>query len=182
LLVLVFYAGVTYRLWVVSDQANRLNGESARLDQRAWVGPGKASFLQPVEPDKEFSLCVEIVNSGKTPALRFKGKISIQMQPIESLFLPDYRRDPLKKSKASVGTLLPGVPRCLHSPPTQLSSEVIDTLKSGEETFYVFGRVEYGDVFGGIHCTMFCYSLTRKLDDFGLCPTYNDLTDAKCED
>src|SRR5258707_14947191 len=49
LLTLFCYTIVTYGLWSVADQANRLNAQSARLDQRAWVSLNKITGSYAVE-------------------------------------------------------------------------------------------------------------------------------------
>ena len=55
-----------------------------------------------------------------------------------------------------------------------LTKEEIGLLNSGEEILYVFGRIEYRDIFHVVHLTTFCMQATPDLANFTDCSTYND--------
>lgn len=71
LLVLLWYTIITNGLWRVADQANRLNIENARLDQRAWVGLGPINILNKMTTSEPFRINARVGNSGNSPALNF---------------------------------------------------------------------------------------------------------------
>ena len=169
------FASIFILWWTLVETMN--NG---RLDQRAWVGPSKFHVPKMV-PDTDISFCVEITNSGKTPATRFKGVITGKLQSRGPVLTPDYAWDAITTPIDATSTLYPGVPLCLKTHPMKLSQSVVEFLQRGDGAYYVYGMVDYDDVFGASHCTMFCAVLKSDLIGFDACPTYNDITDTKCE-
>ena len=106
---------------------------------------------------------MKIINSGKTPALKFKGRITAQDLPKESQFYPDYRALPLGANE-TVGVILPNVSMILNTVPRgkKLEQEVVDGIKNGTIILYVYGELTYEDVSGRPHTTDFCVCSTCR--------------------
>ncbi|MGH9816448.1 MAG: hypothetical protein ACRD6I_10260 [Candidatus Acidiferrales bacterium] len=47
-------------------------------------------------------------------------------------------------------------------------------VSSGTHRFYLYGRVEYWDVFERPHWTTFCLYMANDLKSFRICDKYND--------
>jgi hypothetical protein len=50
---------------------------------------------------------------------------------------------------------------------------VIDSITSGTLKFFVYGRMDYVDVFQAQHWTIFCFQLTKNVE-WNSCPMHND--------
>lgn len=88
-----------------------------RDDQRAWVGP--VSFGTPTPPidvGNQPQVAVKIINSGKTPALKFKVKFTTRESPKDVIFLADYKALPLG-TKQTIAVILPNVNMMLNTVP-----------------------------------------------------------------
>ena len=50
----------------------------------------------------------------------------------------------------------------------------IALLTKGETIYYIYGKIDYTDVFGRPHTTKFCSYVRQDLQSLVMCPTYND--------
>ncbi len=157
--------------------------DGLRLDQRAWVGPSahttpsfsdnnRSTFLK-VGAKTPFG--VDVSNTGKTPARNMVGRIAVGVRSNREKFEP--KLGPVSDAP-SLATLFPGQHfRLSLSFPAgdgTVSQQMVDEITSGRSTLYVYGRIEYQDIFKGLHLTMFCLSMSREMDSFNSCSVYND--------
>jgi hypothetical protein len=157
--------------------------QGSHLDQRAWVGPievlpgdftigNKKVLLVPDIPGAKFG--VLIANSGKTPALHTTYAINRKYLASKERFIPTY--EGADNQAQSVSVIQPNMRMVLTTLPMNrgLTNEEIRQLGSGEEILYVFGHIEYTDVFKQLHTTTFCFSATWDLAGMVTCNEYND--------
>ncbi len=154
----------------------------ARTDQRAWIGTITVSPAQLKDTDnkpiylKEGSPAtfgVEIINSGKSPALNVTSTIAVSIRRNNVKFsdphLTPWGVVSMRVIQPQGHDMLPTRP--LTPPPT---NSVIESIKSGENILYLFGVITYKDIFQRSHQNTFCFYLYPSLDTFGNCDTYND--------
>lgn len=154
--------------------------EVSRSDQRAWVGmtevapewrdaDGKPLFIKE---GAHYHVGVTIVNSGRTPALKVRSKMRLWSFPANNKFVPDYGN----VTAQSVGVLPPQGKFIITSLPSLkiINTSDIASLKNGSQILYLYGQIEYEDIFGIQHRTTYCSTLAPTLDSFLVHSTYND--------
>ena len=184
-----------------------------RMEQRAWVGPthaltdayieeGKKSCVKEGQPAK----CgIIIINSGKTPARKLRGVVSLLTLKAAEKLVPSFDIDNATLPHSNVvmqpGTqllLLPTInslqiklPRFLIEPTDVkvvgnaevsvkemlFSKDDISDLASGKKILYMFGLITYEDIFKQSHWTKFCMYLSPDLTTFTGCSKYNETDD-----
>jgi len=128
--------------------------ESEERQLRAWVFVSQAAVKDPMQHDP-IEAHVVIKNAGQTPAydVRIFGGIIVANWPL------DRKLPPIDFSKAaSVGTLGPGMDgnqMCALQP--QLNASGIQDLNDGKAAIYVFGEIQYRDVFNRTRRTKYRY-------------------------
>lgn len=162
-------------------KAQAAASEQLRLDERAWVT--EVSISGEPQIDQPFAILVELRNTGKTPARHFQGKIVSDPSPRGAE--PD-----LAKLKAirytGSGILAPNSSKFLTTYPLKgsatekLPKEGMDEVKAS--TLYVFGRVEYDDIFDCHHWSTFCAFLDPRENyrKYSLCKQHNDADENRC--
>lgn len=148
--------------------------EQFHLDQRAWIAPyGISSFS--IQENTPLTFEVEITNSGKTPALEMTRDMMARSYLAGQKFLPVYEEPPANApEEASKGVMFPGVHAKINTaPPLLIPSKGIEQLKNRTIILYVYGRINYRDVFNVKHLTTFCFVVNKSLSYASACSTYN---------
>jgi hypothetical protein len=163
-----------------SKQAIDASIEISRRDQRAWVGiteiipPWRDPANNPlyIKEGSNFGASVTIINSGKTPALNIRSKIRLMAFPRNHKFAPDYGN----VQGQSVGVLQPqGKFKATSLPSYQpVNASDITSLKNSAMILYLYGEIQYEDIFKISHRTTYCSFLAQTLDSFVVNSTYND--------
>lgn len=157
--------------------------ETARLDQRAWVGvidvSGNPTLNQP------FIVTVQAKNTGKTFAKKLRSYVYFQSIPagVEPNFSPDNDHPP---GGQSITLVAPGGD--YKSQTDVLDEQEIKTVtqaqlddwKSGKKVFFVSGKLFYEDIFGCGHWTTCCFYLRRNLQGYSNYEKHNDADDNRC--
>jgi hypothetical protein len=154
--------------------------ETSHNDQRAWVGmtevtpewrdaDGKPLFIKE---GSHYHVGVTIVNSGRTPALRVRSKMRLWPFPVNDKFVPDYGN---ATTTQSVGVLPPQAKMTITSLASLgiIGASEIASLKNGSQILYLYGEIEYEDIFGIQYQTRYCSTLAPTLDSFLVHSTYN---------
>ena len=154
--------------------------EISRRDQRAWVGmtevtpewrdaEGKPLFIKE---GARYHVGVTIVNSGRTPALKVRSRMRLMSFP-DNKFVADYQN---VNERVSIGVLPPQGKFTLTSLPSYriINASDITSLKNGSVILYLYGEIEYEDIFRIPHRTTYCSFLAPTLDNFLVHSTYND--------
>jgi hypothetical protein len=145
---------------------------ASRTDQRAWVGPIRF-VLQDMQAPNPIKATATIVNSGKTPALHVKVRYIIHASDGE-IDIADYAKHPTE-------TLVSGTPFSMFpNTPIELNADTgstdelgIRSVNNGRKFLYMFGEIEYGDIFGREHQTRFCARYYWTTKQFAACGSYD---------
>lgn len=158
--------------------------ETARIDQRAWIG-GITITTKPATPQigEVLSIEVTIRNVGKTPAKQVEGHVVVE--PVASGASPkfEYAGDlsiklGLLQPNTDYLAILYPARSASTGQPAPLTGEVYSALQKGESRLYVHGRLDYRDIFKRSHWTTFCYSLRPPQFAFwDACAEHNDSDD-----
>jgi hypothetical protein len=152
-----------------------LTREMARLDQRAWVATdGADGALSAGQP---FVIHIKFKNTGKTFARH--AQITVKTEITKKDTLPNFNTlfDPPKNGKKPVTMIL--VPNAQYEMTTDpvegspFSQEQIDNIRDNQGLF-VFGRIDYADIFDRKHWTTFCYSYDVTKTEYSYCEKHND--------
>lgn len=156
-----------------------------RLDQRARISVNSVQAPQFKVGDKMLYLkagekpqfAATIANSGKTPARNVQlsaGYISLEKH-VKSSAVYD-RGDEIKSKAVLAPGPLGGIIQT-NAPQDPITQPFTDSIETGDSILYFFGEIRYQDVFfprTHEHTTVFCAFLSRSLDGFRACKTYND--------
>lgn len=156
-----------------SGEANRQSAESARdalaaaskaldaqielsrSEQRAWVTVDSAS-VGGVIAGSRLSGRLSISNSGRSPAMGLSGPQRIAFW--REAVLPEFM---LKREGAVVAgptVLGPGGALAISSSLGRgITQQEIDELLQGTAFLFIYGQVNYQDVFGAPHWTRYCF-------------------------
>lgn len=152
--------------------------ESLRLTrqgQRAWIGV-ESMDIRLLEVGKQTVAEVSFVNSGPTFARAHKMRATMHgaSDPFDvDLYAisPARPEAPLK----SVHVFVPKIPTSVRVTGTNLLDQTtMDRIQNGTVTLYVFGEVEYTDVFGVGHVTKYCGYWVPPKKKFASCEKYNE--------
>jgi hypothetical protein len=156
-----------------SEEAIRATQESMRLDQRAWLGFGDAKFTISAT---DMSAGFTARNVGKTPATKvitnvaWTGKIAGTPLTTKDIVYP--------QKNLESGTIFPSqifeVSNSLPKPVPAYQSRFVEELRGESRFLYVFGKIEYLDVFGLPHWTHYCVVVSQDLKGNRPCDIYND--------
>lgn len=133
--------------------------ESTRLDQRAWVGMMDIMAAE-IQGDRA-TFKVRVFNSGRSPALRVEHTFTVAVVPGNVRFRPTDQH------------ATPGPPPHVLQPgdsffgpvtsSTKFDSALLTAIKEQRVVVYVFGRIEYRDIFRELHVTRFCAQMLPDL-------------------
>jgi len=122
-------------------------------EQRAWVG------ITAIQPNWDVSppmIKVVLTNRGNSPALKVRHEVRLITKPLDEPFCCDdiTNADPIPKG--STTALLPGASYNVAPGLTQGQAIVVlQALQVGHRDVYLFGWIEYQDVFERCHRTTF---------------------------
>lgn len=188
------------------------NIKNFRVEHRAWVGTmqavtaaymegGKNRYVKEGQPAK----CgVILINSGRTPARKLRGVVSLLTLQAGEELTPKFEIDNttiphsnvvmqpgtqlmLLPSLNTLNIKLPGIlvetsdasmagtgDASVSVKEKPYSKADIDDLASGKKVLYMFGLITYEDIFNQSHWTKFCMYLSTDLSTFTGCPQYNE--------
>lgn len=122
---------------------------------RAWITVKAASY-EEIEEGKEINYTVTFVNSGNSPALNLTTHIECEIsntpvQPPREFTVRD--NNPSKAVVGPGGTFLAGGS---DNDNTILTEELVEKIKRGDLSIYVWAVVKYDDIFGQQRETGYC--------------------------
>ena len=143
------------------------------LSQRAWVTV-KNITLSELKEGKPITSKFNFFNSGNSPASKvsiysfMKTRNTPVPEPMEPI--PDEVRESVSiigSQSEFYGTLISK---------EILTTEAIQEISSGKVNIYVWGVVDYEDIFGSSHRTKFCFKNFDGGTIFSACPNNNEIT------
>jgi len=136
--------------------------DTARRQLRAYVGVGDPSF------DGKFpnNIMIEVENGGQTPAYNLRTHLNRKWISANEL-LPnnfDYPDFGSPNDKGSISYLNPGQKRIFTFP---MDHSELDKTRKGEIKLFIYGHVDYVDIYGVSRSSEFSYSYSGVNDDKG---------------
>ena len=158
------YAVFVYKgQWDASLAANKMNASNFRKSERAWVIPFDTEMRQTKDGRIYFDLIMK--NTGKTPALRFRG---IMAGTSNLSDIP--ATDPDNSFNETI--VPPESPYRFSTRETPLTEIDLAPNRAGKP-FMLYGTIRYEDIFGVSHWLQFCDQTWGTLTDFSPCPIHN---------
>lgn len=156
-----------------AQKSAEVAGRALQLDHRAWVGV--ATFAPPnLQPGSTVTFTVQLLNSGRSPALNVKAHTSYRLLSARGSFTPIYRKRK-DNLRPSLVVIQPGVSMALPgSIDGPLSAADVEAVRTGKKVLYIFGRIEYTDVFRTEHHSTFCVFLTKDHESGTACSEYSE--------
>lgn len=131
-----------------SQQSLRATQNAMRQDQRAWIGIKDIKMSHPLTKGTDIDFGINAVNTGKTPALDVRlVKMSVGLQENQ----PDNTVTPTDRS-----VIAPGNNEVFYGSGKGPSPQLIAGLNAKKTRFYVWGKIDYRDIFNNWHTTLFC--------------------------
>lgn len=150
--------------------------EATQLDQRAWIGVGLPPF--EIKINERAAPRVRVFNSGKTPAY-IKRRVSI-IEPLPKGQYPVFTpRENTGEVDETMSVISPGSEYFVsHSFKKGVLDERLNPLEfnaitKGDIVFYIWGQIDYEDIFYIPHWIQYC-SFVRTDLGAAPCPTHND--------
>lgn len=138
-----------------ADRAVRATEESTRLERRAYVCAEGAIFLKSDDGQPTNNIVLTIKNNGTTPSIDTMdwANVIIDKFPLDrdiqtNQFGVMHPRSVLSPSASIVYPLYL---------PQEAPEDDIMKVSNGEYAIYVYGGIEYKDIFGETHSTRFCF-------------------------
>ena len=129
--------------------------QSLEIVERAWVGPTDLKLIRKPTPSEDVTIDVFWTNTGRTPALNVivRRMIHLSYEPVPQF--PTPAEEFWLTGFLSKATLFPGA-TSKGSSSLQVSEQEVNLINQGEAWIYLFGAIDYEDVFGKRHRTQFC--------------------------
>jgi len=171
------YRSADYSRRALEDNRHALEKtiEMWRIEQRPWIGPLRIDGPQGSKEAPVFSIDVSWLNSGKTPARKFRALVGMENKAAKTHYTPNFAAG----STVSASLFLPNT--TLHSllthPLTDQETRAI--VASRTQKMYAFGRATYQDTFAKPHShwSTFFYVYEPTTGTWTIMGTHND-TDA----
>jgi len=159
---IVVAAAAIATFWVVTCQM---------VEQtRAWVTIKKA-YHDPFKVGEKAKVHIVLTNSGNSPALEVSAQTELELRDSEPPTPLPFRESSKARSKSVIG---PDVfPRISISSQLPLTKQAIDIISNQNKRLYVWGRIEYIDIFKRHRVTDFCMRNEFGTKDFEACENNN---------
>lgn len=178
----ILYTGFACLQWkAIRDQA-RIATRALEVEYRPWIvpteeGASDVSDANAVLLNEEVQVRIELMNTGKTPALnvlvKFEVNASEWTHPMPSD--PEYRN----VETYEIGALGPGIRHLHPGAVSGMGTEVMRRIRDGSGRFTISGFVEYaGHATRGTppYTTKFCLLWHAGSNRFVISGPYNDCT------
>jgi hypothetical protein len=138
---------------VAMREANETARDTARRQLRAYVSAHEVHILQPLVVGKIFKLQIDLYNSGETPAhevIQKYAMIGVVAGNDPSFEFPAMQNEP---SISTIGSN--GKSQIYPQGASAVTQDVFDNVMAERIIIYIFGLIEYRDVFSEAHKTAF---------------------------
>lgn len=174
LVVLIVYTIATVAIWCANKKAadaaagaNKIATKTMRIDQRAWLSPH--IIHQIFSKDQPLVVATQFDNTGKSPAIHVQtcvvAEVVEKTREDVDISCPESSKSP------GLDVIFPGghVARLSNAtgkggktdidPQGLLREPLMKELRGWSKTVYVYGRVDYWDVFKKPHWATFCSTM-----------------------
>jgi hypothetical protein len=157
-----------------AKDASDLARHAMHIDQRSWLSMKATSEpLGTYVAGQKFDIRIHTKNSGRTPAINVKEATFRFYSPkIKGAF--PYPSFTYKDTDyVSYGSIAPDSESFSDFDFGILSEKAAEQIRTEQIRVYLYGRVEYSDVFGRPHWLNYCQFLLSG-GAYGICPIHND--------
>lgn len=145
--------GQNERAVIAAEQGAQTAAQTMKVSQRAYVGVTKVTLNRPVRHFNEATIWIFIENKGLTPA----RNITIRSyRGYSNITVDEFSYDPLP-DLPSQAVLLPGSKAEATMQTASFPEAFRESYFKQGHRLYIWGIIEYDDVFGDHHRTLFCY-------------------------
>lgn len=172
-LILVVIAGHAFYFqvqWDAMKAALKETRISRELENAAFVGIKSGKLDEPLHVGTSQKITIIILDSSRTPAFNLNVQQDWALRASEP---PDLTPRPMDQP-ARKGTVTPGVDSAIHFWIPNLTAQDVDDITNFRKFIYVFGKIEYDDIFGNHHWTNFCLQQHPTTQDMDVCVNGND--------
>lgn len=145
-----------------ADAAEKSVEIAAKAIDRPWVTADKADLLEPPAIGKSLRVKLDVINTGKAPALNVGASGGVMTR--EEITLQDVPSAIVEGGEKSRGVLAPEghFDAFLECDEPLSNSLQIEMLDQGRLAIFAKGVIEYSDTDGHQHKTQFCFRITGK--------------------
>lgn len=155
--VVAIFAGIsTYyssKQWEGIKQSLADARATRNLENRAWVVFKETQNKEPISKTQPTTITVILQNMGATPAVNARVEVTMKYAPQE----PETFVTPPDETMRGRYVLPPGKEFPVYVKLPALTDEDYFLLTHGGYKYYLWGIVEYEDIFNETHRTRFCY-------------------------
>ena len=151
------------------------NIQSTRNDQRAWIAIESMGITQ-LEAGESLKAEIKIVDTGKTIALnvRHHGAIQTSLVPLDIDKFEQSKDMPPQLSSNSIGALFQNIDVIMSSETSvPINLKQVEAIKDRRLLVYLFGEINYDDIFRIPHTTQFCGMLVPATGRFESCAQHD---------
>ncbi len=145
----------------------------ARTDQRCWIGLQGIHYT--IDAGKVIESTIVFTNTGKTPAVNLRTRATMKPVPVGDA--PDFQHIysivPQNHSPVAPNASIFTNPKDHSNIP--LAQDEVDAIKQGAAVVYIYGRIDYEDIFHVDHWISFCYSANTDLVNSSACKEHNEI-------
>lgn len=168
----VIYSIISYFQWTAARRSADIAEQSVRLGNRAYFGLRTMMLDDPLATNRKTGVKGVFKNAGQTPAFNVvvKSYYLFSEQPFKA-----DPKDQLAASPSQIGLVLPNEDFNYTFVIPPLSDIQINKINHGLMKLFLYGFIEYEDVFHEQHTMKFCgvYSPT-EFTGFFRCPSNNN--------
>jgi hypothetical protein len=155
-----------------------LSQETFKVQQRPYVWV-KTPTIEPdgLSPNKPIYMNIEFANAGATPALQMVSHVYVKFSEVADSDFDAakylYKQPGVEKSGIITQNSTLFATAVSAKPVTLWTKKPIPW--NGSDPIFVYGRIEYRDVFGDDHSTEFCWHYLLPNQVFMTCAKHNDI-------
>jgi hypothetical protein len=161
------------RQWQAMQDTLKEMKISRELENRAWIGVEPVTVEKVPGGGSGMNIRAVFVNSGKSPSI---ATIRYALGVLRESPPDNYQH----RKFADKGSTLALFPEVKHPVSLAVVPEIpLPDPKNPEHAYYIWGDLDYDDIFGRHHTTKFCYRNEGTMVNgkwfvaLALCPTHN---------
>jgi hypothetical protein len=154
-----------------------LSQQTFKAQQRPYVWVKTPTVTDGVTSGKTVYMNIEFVNAGTTPALQVSDHVYVKFGEVKDSDF-DAAKNLFKLPGSEKGGIITQTSTLFATAVSveKLSTSLLKPIPwNGSDPVYVYGRIEYHDVFGDDHSTEFCWHYLLPNQVFMTCPNHNDI-------
>jgi hypothetical protein len=200
IIVTCIYTWYASRQWEAMQSGIKETQQNRELEYRAYVGVRGVAFQPRADNPAWGNVILVSINTGRTPGLEGKIRQIVEKRdtPVPENTVINEPEHPGSKivyfpsieMQTNMGMITTNVadiimaspinpnakakPSVIPIQPTVIPNLIPPIMPSSTVGYYVYGIIEYRDIFNKAHQTKFCFIGAPGTNTFGWCTTFND--------